>query len=105
MQERGVVPPKRKNTPPKVHVTSALEFAAQRAGMNHSDLADACGISKQAMSRRFDERRNISVGAAAQIAEAAGYELALVPKGSDYPPDSLRIAPVLADKHRLGGRR
>ena len=96
---------KPKNTPPKLHIASALDFAAQRAGLNHSDLADLCDVSKQAMSRRFDERKNISVGAAAQIAEAAGYELAIVPKGSDYPEGSMRIAPVLAEKHRLGGRR
>lgn len=99
------MPAKRKNTPPKVHVATALEYAAQRVGLNHSDLADLCGVSKQAMSRRFDERKNISVGVAAQIAEAAGYELALIPQGSDYPPESLRIAPVLAEKHALGGRR
>lgn len=96
---------KRKNTPPKEHIMMALEEVAQRRGFNHSDLADACDVTKQAMHRRFEYSRNISVGAAAQMAEAMGYEMALVPKDSDYPHNSIRIAPILADKHRLGGRR
>ena len=96
---------RRKNTPPKLRVMSALDLVAHNAGMSHSDLAAACDVSKQAMHRRFEQRRNISVGVAAQIAEATGYELALVPRGADYPEGSLRIEAALADKHALGGRR
>lgn len=96
---------KTKNTPPKVHVTSALALLAHNSDMTHTELATVCGITKQAMSRRFDQRKNISVGAAAEMAEAMGYEMALVPKGSDYPPESIRISPELSEKHDLGGRR
>lgn len=94
-----------KNTPAKLRVTDAIELIAMRQGVNHSDLASMCGITKQAISRRFERRRNISVGAAAQMAEALGYELALVPMGSDYPIGSYRVEAALAEKHRLGGRR
>ena len=96
---------KPKNTPPKIHIMSAIDLIAHNAGMNHSDLAVACDVTKQAMHRRFERIRNVSVGAAAQMAEAAGYEMALEPKGSDYPKGSLRIEAALADKHELGGRR
>ena len=96
---------KRPYTPDKMHVIDALDCICSFRGINHSDLADLCDISKQAMSLRFEWQRNISVGAAAQMAEAMGYEMALVPKDSDYPPMSYRIKPVLAEKHELGGRR
>ena len=95
----------RKNTPEKMHVMAAIEHLCHRAGVNHSELAAMCDVTKQAMHRRMEWRRNASVGAAAQMAEALGYELALVPKGSDYPQGSIRVTPILAEKHRLGGRR
>lgn len=95
----------RKNTPEKMHIMAAMEHLCHRAGMSHSELATACDVSKQAMNKRFAWHQNCSVGIAAQMAEALGYEMALVPKGSDYPPGSIRVAPILADKHKLGGRR
>lgn len=96
---------KKKNTPDKMHIMAAMEHLCHRANMNHSELAAMCDVTKQAMHRRFEWGRNTSVGAAAQMAEALGYEMALVPKGADYPEGSYRIAPILADKHELGGRR
>lgn len=95
----------RKNAPDKMHVMSAIEHLCHRAGVNHSELAAMCDVSKQAMNRCFSWRQNCSVGIAAQMAEALGYELALVPKGADYPQGSIRVAPILSDKHELGGRR
>lgn len=103
--EKGDEMKKLKNAPPKVHVVAALQLIATKKGFSHSDLARSCDVTKQAMLRRFDEWRNISVGAAAQMAEAMEYELALVPRGSDYPEGSIRVSAVLAEKHELGGRR
>ncbi len=91
--------------PERAHVMACLEQARRRAGSTYEELASACGVTKQAMSRRFDQERNISVGAAAEIAEALGYELVLAPKGGPYARGAMRVAPILADKHRLGGRR
>lgn len=39
------------------------------------------------------------------MAEALGYELVLAPKGGPYALGAMRVAPILAGKHRLGGRR
>lgn len=84
---------------------AAMEHLCHRAGVNHSELAALCNVSKQAMNRRFSWRQNCSVGLAAEMAEALGYELAVVPKGSNYPEGSIRVALTFADKHELGGRR
>lgn len=88
-----------------MHVMSALEVAAMRAGMSHVEIARACGVTKQAMSRRFDLKKNVSVGVAAEIAGVLGYELALVPAGEKLPEGSMLIEAALADKHGRGGRR
>lgn len=95
----------KKNTPEKMHIMAAMEEICHKTTTSHTELAELCDVSKQAMHRRFEWCRNTSVGAAAQMAEAMGYEMALIPRGADYPDGSYRVAPILADKHKLGGRR
>ncbi len=95
---------KTKNTPPKVHVAHALTLLRHNAGLTVPELARMVGVSKQAMTERLMPK-NTSVGVACEVADALGYEMALVPKGSDYPEGSIRIEAALSEKHDLGGRR
>lgn len=96
---------KKINTPPRVHPIQALNLIRVNAGLTCKELGAACGVTKQAIDDRLCNRKNTSSGVVCEMAEAMGYELALVPVGSDYPQGSIRLHAELADKHNLGGRR
>lgn len=83
----------------RTDVMQALDLLLARNRMNRSDLARACGVKVHAMCARFARRSDVAVSSAAIMADAVGFDVALVPKGSDLPAGSILIAVGDEDAH------
>lgn len=69
----------------------AVNAILKSPNWNLSRLGAALGVSRQAISNRINRSDTVRLSSAVEMADALGYEVALVPKHSRLPEGSFRI--------------
>lgn len=62
-------------------VLDAINTMLEQSGTSRAALADAVGRTKQALTNMFYKKTDVQTNTLTKMANAMGYELALVPKG------------------------
>ena len=83
----------------RLDLIEALSMIMEDGGITYRELARRCDVKELAMGRRFQRRSDVPVSTAARMADALGYQLALVPKSADLPREAAVIAVEDEDRH------
>ena len=62
-------------------VLEAINTMLEQSGTSRAALADAVGRTKQALTNMFYKKTDVQTNTLTKMANAMGYDLALVPKG------------------------
>lgn len=72
-----------------------IKEVVANSGYTYADIAKAIGYEGDHptpyVGRKFSSRKNMDVDMAAQILEAVGYKLVIMPAGSKTPKDGTEI--------------
>lgn len=62
-------------------VLDAINRMLDESGTSRAELANAVGRTKQALTNMFYKKTDVQTNTLTKMANAMGYELALIPKG------------------------